>query len=451
MYVSDEYPWERVVVPTVLVALAGMPLRNTILGPSLGIILVISLTLFTIKRQASHDVPLGLVLVGAFLARLGLAAMDTWIGLFPKVDALGYHRGASYIATAWWQAGEVPVGSLKTGLYKLLLAPFYFTFGAHPLLARTVTAAASLVAVYNVHRIARILFDRRAALLAAVPVAFLPSIVHWHGAILREALVLVLVTQLLYLCLDAERWSPRTIPVAVAVTVLLFYFRRATLLVAAPSVAWMFLAPVILHRGGEGASILDRVRWSRVLPVSLVAVAGSGFALARFGFERLTRTVTGLGYLSLITRLGPRAIQGLRRPWIKGDATYLGDYTFDTWWHVAAFVPLGAVYFLFTPFPWQIHNWLALSALLENFTLYYPLVALAFVGIWELSPSVENLGILGFLVVGAVAFGLVEANVGTAMRHRTQFVWVFFVFAGPVLGRILDRKLWWLDGVESHE
>ena len=47
------------------------------------------------------------------------------------------------------------------------------------------------------------------------------------------------------------------------------------------------------------------------------------------------------------------------------------------------------------------------------------------------------LPLLAFAGVGLVGYGLVEGNLGPALRHRSQFQFVFFVLAGIALSRRL--------------
>ena len=95
-----------------------------------------------------------------------------------------------------------------------------------------------------------------------------------------------------------------------------------------------------------------------------------------------------------------------------------------------AHLPRGLSVMLFEPLPVPFTGPLSLRlARLENL-IWYPLLGLAAVGLWHsrrhlralLMPLVAGAGIL-------VMYALAEGNIGTAHRHRGEFVWVVVVLA----------------------
>jgi hypothetical protein len=53
------------------------------------------------------------------------------------------------------------------------------------------------------------------------------------------------------------------------------------------------------------------------------------------------------------------------------------------------------------------------------------------------------LPLLAFALTGLFTYGLVEGNIGPAMRHRSQFQFVVFAFAGVALARrVRIARLW---------
>ena len=63
--------------------------------------------------------------------------------------------------------------------------------------------------------------------------------------------------------------------------------------------------------------------------------------------------------------------------------------------------------------------------------IWYPMLLLAFYGAIKTRKWSDDLLFAGFIFLGTVTmWALTEGNFGTAYRHRTEFVWIVFLFAG---------------------
>ena len=141
-----------------------------------------------------------------------------------------------------------------------------------------------------------------------------------------------------------------------------------------------------------------------------------------------------------------RLIDGLAR---SGGA-YLTNISFNTWSSVFSFASIGSVYFLFVPFPWQLHNTLALVAFLQNLIIWYPIAFLAVLGFPYVYSRNRFIGItlVAFAISGIVPYGLIERNMGPALRHRSQFQIPFFVCAAVWIEERFRLKFSTLDSDE---
>jgi hypothetical protein len=94
------------------------------------------------------------------------------------------------------------------------------------------------------------------------------------------------------------------------------------------------------------------------------------------------------------------------------------------------------------PFPWQAHNYLALIAVLQNLLLWYPIVILTVLALpYALARRPVAVAILGsYTITGIVGYGLLEGNIDSAMRHRSQFGIMFVAFAGVALAELPVRS-----------
>lgn len=407
--------------------------RSTWIGPAIGIVALLAAALLFIRRASGPDRVLGLVLLAAVTARLSLIALDVTLGLFPKLDALGYHRGAATLAEAWWtgQAWQ-HMGSLSTATYEVIVAPLYFWFGASPLLARTFNVALATVATYNVFRIGRETFGRQAGLWGAGAFAVLPSIVRVHGEQLREAAVVLVITQAVYVLLSRRFDKPAVVVSFGASMTLLALLRRASFVVLLAPVAVVILQDAYRRlasrqqAAGGGAS--DRPVLVAIL-LGLLALSGAGAWWWLQG-----------GNVFFTDWLAPERLADIRSLWATGGSGYLTGVVFDSWWDVVTFVPVGATYFVLTPLPWQAHTPLALFAVVENLFLFYPLVLLAIPSFRRAVGNPEARALVVLLLVAVSLYGLIEGNVGTAVRHRAQFTWIIFLFTGKTIADWWDQR-----------
>jgi hypothetical protein len=112
-----------------------------------------------------------------------------------------------------------------------------------------------------------------------------------------------------------------------------------------------------------------------------------------------------------------------------GKSGYGSEYDVSTPGGALAALPLGLAYLLLAPFPWAITSVRQLLVLPETL-VWYALVP-AFVR--GLAYSIRHrlrdvLPILMFAVTLTIAYALMQGNVGTAYRQRTQVTMFYFVF-----------------------
>ena len=142
------------------------------------------------------------------------------------------------------------------------------------------------------------------------------------------------------------------------------------------------------------------------------------------------------------------------RPWPTVEATAGGHLGVgvgaetETVGGAIQYIPIGASYLLFAPFPWDIATTLQAAAMPETL-LWYPLFLCALLGF---RISVRNRATSAFVPVSVLlvvvsSYALVEGNFGTAYRHRAQIMPLFFVFSGVgvtwIKARVISQTMWW--------
>jgi 4-amino-4-deoxy-L-arabinose transferase-like glycosyltransferase len=354
-----------------------------------------------------------ILLVGAFGIRIVYVAIDSVLGIFAGDGDFPLYDEALWHVAKQWRVGDflAPLTFLNGDnfltVYTFAYGSAYAIFGRHPTLVRVLVAMTGVLFVYNVYRITRQLDSHRSGMYAAGFTAIYPYWIQLSGIFYRDMLVMLLLTEIVYLLLKwIDNRNHTVIILASFVSVITLSLRLVNIV---PVSAAFAVATYVK---------LNDSRWQKPLVISLMIIA----------------------VLSTILLFGDKiTVQELanRRAWLarENTAAYLTGVIYDNFVELLAFLPVGASYFFLVPFPWQLVNLLAVIALLQNVFLWYPTVVLSIFGVRRLVPkrTGELLILVAYIASGIVIYGLVEGNIGPAMRHRSQFQFVIVVLAGIAL------------------
>lgn len=367
------------------------------------------------------------------LGRLVLAAVFVRVALLVVVhfvfaqeffapDVISFQGQGQRLAAFWRGIGpdpELEVGSQV--VYPYLNGIFAYLFGDPTFGVVVVNLFAGVWTVLLTFAIGRQMVAESVAWLAALLVAFFPSLVLWSVLNVRDSLTTFAVVATVYLALRVYR-SPRLpellgVGVGIAVLVGLRDYMGFLLLMG------LILGAVVVVRPGR---------------------VGVSLALGTVFTVILVLGVSQLGLFERVATESPlqRAQElraGLQQDFGGGAAGSAFGMGYDTSTPTGAlrFLPVGLTYFLFAPFPWAIDSVLQLFTLPEVL-LWYALVPFTALGLWR-APKLGGVRIyvaLAVLAVVVVSYALVEGNVGTAYRHRAQVMPLFFIFTAAGLDRV---------------
>jgi hypothetical protein len=333
---------------------------------------------------------------------------------------------------------------LLSSIYSYLLMAIYAVFGYSPLLPKLLNISLAALTAVIIFDIARKIYKPRAALLAGIGAAVLPSLVVWSVATLKETLVLfasvVGLWTLQYLG-QATRRDPRMWDAAVvflAVGVLLLDLRSPT-----TAILVCLLGVIALTRARP-----------RLRPVQ-IALAGLAVAGLVVGSLVMVRLRTSDRPLSASLEDVVLQIRHRRAQEAAGAASQLrpeldvvsatgselpaAEAASDT----APFSVIGDVlnplgYALLAPAPWQAQSLTELGASAEM-PVWYVLLIASFVT-WRAAPRqplfvvcLVLYGVANWLILAAV-----EGNLGNLLRHRLML--------DPTLLILGSAGLYWLWG-----
>ena len=303
-----------------------------------------------------------------------------------------------------------------------LVAALYGVVGRNMLavqLVNSVFGAATSVIIFLCAQ--QVFQNRRVSKLAAIAVAFYPSLVLWSSQGLKDGpIVFCLAVSILATLKLGEKLSARYIIVLLGSLLSLLSLRFYVFYMICAAVAGAFLL---------GMQSLSATSFARQLGAVLVL----GLALTYFGVTR-TASVQFDQYGSL-ARV-QRSRLDLAR---SADSGFGRDIDVSTTGGALSTIPLGMVYLLFAPFPWQVAS-LRQSITLPEMVIWWASFPMLILGLWfaikyrlrMISP------ILIFTVMLTVAYSVFQGNVGTAYRQRAQLLVFYFIFVA--VGFVLVKE-----------
>ncbi len=336
----------------------------------------------------------------------GFALVKSWGGDHYYQSNLNIFFG-EYGQSAWGMV--YMVGAIYRVIGRNMLA-IQFT--------NAVFGAATAPAVFS---IAHTLFqNRRVARLAALLVAFFPSLVLWSSQGLKDGpIVFILVLAILLTLQLGEKFSFRN-------TVFLC-------LVLATLISFRFYLFYMMTAAVLGAFIIGtrELTLSRFISQFLVVI-GIGIGLTYLGVLRTAQHQAG--YFGDL-----RVVERSRLDQSRAQSGFGQEVDVSTTEGAIKAVPLGIINLLFAPFPWEVRS-LRQSITLPEMLVWWTSFPLLILGLWFTIRHRlrQSFVILIFTTMLTLAYSIYQGNVGTAYRQRAQLLVFYFIFVA--VGFVLIRE-----------
>lgn len=407
-------------------------------------------------------------------------------------DGAHHHALSIKIVEAWRDGIELPEG-LGRGWYFLVLATVYKLVGIHPLhgvLLNVVTGTASGLVAYLA---ATQLGGVGAGRVAAVLVAFWPSIVLWSTQLLKEQLTVFLVVLAIYfvvkICCESttlkrpkDAWISHLLLLAGAFT--------STFLIAIGrplySKALVYSALVTLFPRGVLALCRKQVYTGGglicvAICMLIASFLGQSVELPYlFSFSSVTAVTarpllnvqptekavqptekavqwvrkTAANFVTDLRDL-PKTVSSLREGQLSaaGHTRIYPEASLSSFGKIFFYLPRGLAHFFLAPFPWQSFDSQGASGILISFArvemfLIYFLIPFGLVGSWRVhrSGNAASLFLLVYFFIGAVVLSLTIVNVGNLFRYRVPlFLAPLVCVSCGIPAACLRRVKIWLD------
>lgn len=330
-----------------------------------------------------------------------------------------YHmqKYQSYVASG---AGAWGMLYLVAGIYEAVGRNLF----AVQLVNASIGAATGIVVYYT----AMALYNNgRVAKLAALMVTFFPSLILWSSQALKDGLIiLALAVSILATLRLMEKITLGWVLVITVSLLTLLSLRFYIFYMMSAAVAGSFILGM---KTLSAQSFLHR----------FVAVAGIGLAFTWFGVLQYAGNQFDR-YANL------QQIQISRKDQATAGSGFGKDVDIQTTEGALTVIPLGILYLLLAPFPWQFAT-LRQTITLPEMIVWWFAFPLLILGLWysikhrlrQVSPIVI------FTTMLTLAYSLFQGNVGTAYRQRSQLLvfYVIFVAVGAIImkERAENRRL----------
>lgn len=303
-----------------------------------------------------------------------------------------------------------------------LVAFVYKVVGHNMLAVQFMNAAVGAATATIIFHIAQHLFNNsRVSRLSAVLTAFFPSLVLWSSQALKDGLiVMALALGMLATLRLMKRVTLTWTAVLSACLLLMLSFRFYIFYMMSAAVVGAFV--IGMRSSGSKAFV------QRFVAVVLIGLAMTWFGVLRTASLQLDR------YANL------EAVQRSRLDMAQTAESGFGkDVDVRTTSGALTVIPVGLVYLMFAPFPWQLAS-LRQSIALPEMIIWWICFPTLILGLWygikhrlqEISP------ILLFTSMLTLAYSLFQGNVGTAYRQRSQLLVFYFIFVA--VGAILIKE-----------
>jgi 4-amino-4-deoxy-L-arabinose transferase-like glycosyltransferase len=386
-------------------------------------VLLHSVVVFQIRTRAAVE-------EASFLVKLYSWAVFLRGGLAIILNI--FAAGSVFAAAFWGDSGSYDVGGHQLALkwsgepitsaylshavsgygWVYFVGSVYYVFGRNQLFVQLLNGLMGGVTVLVIYAIAARLFDRAAARWGALFMAFFPQVVFWSTGMYKDPAILLCIALAMYAVLNLrERLSLSMVTLFVAAEVALITLR-------------FYIAYFVLF-AALATFVFAKRRGIVRMVITYGLLLGLLYGALNVGVKRETLEQQTT-YMTLDKVQTTREDQAM---W--GRSGFGQEYDVSTPVGALSALPTGLVYLLFAPFPWAVSGLRQALAVPETLVWYALMPAfvrgLAFAVKRRLR---DVLPIVVFAVSLTAAYALMQGNVGTAYRQRTQVTMFFFIFMG---------------------
>jgi hypothetical protein len=374
------------------------------------------------------------IFVGGLLVRMLIGLLIFYFGLQEffggdafTYDVFGFAQLQALGGDAYSQSFvKMFVGEGSAGGWGMIymVAAVYGVTGRNMLAIQFVNAVVGAATAPVIFLCARHIFvNLRVARIAAIFVAFFPSLVLWSSQALKDGPIVFLLSIAMLITLKlGDRISLKHLGLLAATLFALLSFRFYIFYIALAAIV------ISLVIGTRAVTALSLVR-------QVAVVSGLILALTFLGVTRFA-TVQLEQYTDLTRIQRSRADAA-----VSAESGFAKEVDVSTTSGALAAIPIGTVYLLFAPFPWQLTS-LRSSITMPEMVIWWLSFPAMVLGLWFAMKYRfrQVLPILVFTSMLTIAYSVFQGNVGTAYRQRAQLLVFYFIFVAVGFVLLKERR-----------
>jgi hypothetical protein len=315
--------------------------------------------------------------------------------------------------------------SLGTGWGMLwMVAGIYGLIGRNMLAVQLVNSVFGAATVTVIYLCAHHLFQNsKVARIAALAVAFFPSLVLWSCQGLKDGpIVFFLALAILATLKLGDKFNGKYLAILLFSLMAILSLRFYIFYMLIVAVAGTFII---------GTRQFTSTGFAKQIAIMIVL----GLALTWFGINRFaTLQYERFGSLEQVQASRADAVN-------RAGSSYGGDFDVSTPQGALLTIPIGLVYLIFAPFPWQLTS-LRQSITLPEMIVWWACFPLLVLGLWfSIKYRLRQIfPVLTFTIMLSLAYSIFQGNVGTAYRQRAQLLVFYFIFVAVGYVLMLEKR-----------
>lgn len=402
---------------------------GTLIGIGVFLVIINLLFIIAIKKKFSFVFVL-------MLLSFSLKAFIVFINYYYNIialdnDAFRYDDFANQVARYLSGSGGFPQNAFayEPG-YTVPIGVLYSIFGHHPEIPALLNALFTTLTIWNVYRISLLLFNNeRGAKAVAILYAASPYITILSFYILRDALINYLMSQLFVIFISRSKEGKKIISISTLALIFMLGFLRTENMVLLTMVVIIYN---IIKSYRNRQNIFWIMKFIFVIICPIVIIIATLTYGPQYRIFQHFKIMVDYNVIVDIVQKKQDSSTGLKGVYLKGADLHSPG-------NIAIYAPLKIVYFLFSPFPWDVgkkksYIIFCLDAIMVLVLFMMSLGSLK--SMWKNKKPFETIVIL-YLAIGILGGSLLSANVAGAQRHRTQFT--FLIYA-CVSRKLFQRK-----------
>lgn len=366
------------------------------------------------------------ILIIALIIRIFTLLFGHYITPLPDstADAVGFE------VTAWKLAQDgflslISKFEFNTFIFfSWLHAIPYSLLGRSVLLGQSISLLFGIGTIFMGWKIANIIWDRQTANKVGWTMTLFPSLILYSVLFMREVYICFFLTFALY---GIILWFKTDSFKSILLT--LTGFAGATLFHGAMfvgAIVFVFvITTVYLIR------LLKLIKTYKINFKNLLLIFILIFISSLYFSNKIN-----VQYIGNFSKINPDTLLTKINHAHRGDASWPEFTKASTKSEILYKAPLRSVYFVMSPFPWDVKKIKHLVGMVDAliYTILSVLILINIKVIWR-NPALRF--ILLLLIAYVVVFSFGVGNFGTGIRHRSKFTFLFIILAAPLIKKYI--------------